>query len=98
MQTFYVGVATPIVCDAGYFCAYIENPNKPGFWEVFNFYQCGLYTLYNWVGYGYAVDAQTGGAVARTYNSTGGVIASYPANPSALTQVSWTPVYYIRPC
>jgi hypothetical protein len=99
VSTAYVGVATAAVCDSGYFCAFVENPNMPGYYEVFSFYNCGSYSLYNWSGAGYVVNHQSGGAVANIYNASGGVVHSYAATDT-LVSVSggWTPIYYIRPC
>lgn len=60
-------------------------------------YYCHFYTLYNWLGNGFYVNNQTGGATAYFYNSGRQVIESAPAD-GYQRSIDWDPVYYIKNC
>lgn len=77
-------------------CTAVWDPTR-SLWKIFYLYYCHSYTLYNWLGNGFYVNNQTGGATAYFYNSSRQVIESAPAD-GYQRSIDWDPVYYIKNC
>ncbi|MEU6739678.1 hypothetical protein [Streptosporangium sandarakinum] len=67
-------------------------------WKIWDLYQCGDYSLYNWYNRGWIRNNQSGNAVAIRMNSVFTMLKpSHPVDNRWL-DVDWQPAWYFRPC
>ncbi|MEU4195600.1 hypothetical protein AB0E69_27115 [Kribbella sp. NPDC026611] len=88
----YVDPDRVIGCASGHVC--IAVPYGAGRW-VFDFYNYGSYSTYNWNGTGTVMNAQTGNAAFRYDDARGHQLGCIPAD-GRNHSVSVGPVYRVR--
>jgi hypothetical protein len=67
-------------------------------WKIWDLYQCGDYSLYNWYSRGWIRNNQSGGAVTYRLDSNSSTLSpSHPVNNRWL-DANWEPAWHIRPC
>ncbi|GAA0973906.1 hypothetical protein GCM10009555_029400 [Acrocarpospora macrocephala] len=72
--------------------------NNINTWKIYDLYQCGDYSFYDWHARGWIRNNQSGGAVAVRLNSTWSVLSPTHPVDNRWLDVNWEPAYHFRPC
>ncbi|WP_328989473.1 hypothetical protein OG394_24890 [Kribbella sp. NBC_01245] len=80
-------------CEAGEFCAYLRHADG---YLNFKFVFYDTYRLYDWIGTGTIMEAQTGVASTRLLDASGRVLHCWNAGTFPGTEIDFTPVEYIK--
>ncbi|GAB1817845.1 hypothetical protein [Herbidospora sp. RD11066] len=67
-------------------------------WKIWDLYQCGDYSFYNWHDRGWIRNNQTPGTTAVRMNSTWTVLSPTHPVDNRWLDVNWEPAYHFRPC
>ncbi|GAB2684832.1 hypothetical protein [Kribbella swartbergensis] len=92
VERVFVSGSQTTPCKPGYACAAVPYGNGA---YIFKFIRYDGYSLSNWLGTGYFVNNQTGGAAARYDNVSGGQLGCVPAG-YVRYNIDWNPVWRIR--
>jgi hypothetical protein len=92
----YVAAGGTYTCYSGYFCAGVWDPTVSK-WKVFKFYYCNRHSVYNWLGNGFYLNNQTGGATAIFYGSNSQILRYAPADGRQYSY-NWDPIWSIKNC
>jgi hypothetical protein len=93
----YVSLINDYSCPLGNLCVAVWDPTRLDY-KVFDLYNCNLYHLSNWSGYGSLRNNQTGNVLTtfydENYNETDYYRPDYPKTHYGF----WNPIWHIRNC
>ncbi|MEV0595558.1 hypothetical protein [Nonomuraea cavernae] len=78
--------------------AVLDYQNGHNTWKIWNLYECGEYSLYDWHRRGWIRNNQSGSAVTYRLDSNHFPLSpSHPVN-NKWVEVDWEPTWHIRTC